>query len=125
MSPSSRIRLTFWQGLTVFGRGYFGPHLLALIVLVLGAYLVAGGLALADLAGLFPAAKPSDASVPGPPPGPPPEPAAANMFLTAASLWGAFVLVPLLGYLFLIARLADVVDGAADRVLQVRAAADG
>ena len=125
MSPGSRIRLTFWQVLTVFGRGYFGPHLLALIVLVLGACLVAGGLALADLAGLFPAAEPSDASVPGPPPGPPPEPAAASMFLTAAALWGAFVLAPLLVYLSLVAVLADVIDGAPDRVLRVRAAADG
>lgn len=125
MSLGSRIRLTFWRVLTVFGRGYFGPHLLALIVLVLGTYLVAGGLALAELAGLFPPPEPVPRSVPGPPPGPRPEPAAATTFLTAASLWGAFVLAPLLGYLFLVARLADVVDGAAHRVRRARLAVDG
>ena len=125
MSPGSRIRLTFWRVLTIFGRGYFGPHLLALVLLVLGACLMAGGLALADLAGMFPAAEPARASVPGPPPGPRPEPAAATTFLTAASLWGAFVLAPLLGYLFLVAVLADVIDGAAHRVRRARLAADG
>ncbi len=118
-----RAKLAFWRFIALF-EGRFGPHVLAVVVLTLGVCLVAAGLALAEAVLLLPPPELINTGVRPPPTDPRPGPGAAESFLTAMSLWVAFVIGPVVAYHLLVAFLEDLIDEATSQVFRARVTAD-